>query len=634
MSSLPSQKLPNLRSEADLANLKIMIVSMPKTGNTWLKSLLAMAYDLPSVELPSLIDSDALDRLGNRWIGHEHYYPEAHLLQLAKERKIILLTPIRHPGDVLVSYLHYLRNFVDDRPMIPSLMKIARDEHLYGSEAMLFVQTGFRSMLNMSISWIASRQSLIVRYEDLWHDTLGKLTELTNQIHPLPQERVVRAVYRSDLRLMRSINRSESRFFRRGKVGEWAKELPESFTELFRTLSPYPAQFAALNYSLDLQDRSGAAAPTALPLIYNPLQDVQKFDNGVETAPIFEHLYLSFDADTAKARWPDIADTQSPTSFYRWLNQPAEADPRSEAGEPLISNLAAYIWWTRPDLFAAYPDIYGADRLGYIRWFLSSAVKAHQIDTAFIEPIRQSLVAWASASDPQDVAAQNGEPVLTRFAAYLYALRTDIHASLPRIYGRDRIRYVVWFIKYAALDHGFEPLLTQPMRKRFGEWAVLPDQADPHRSSALPCITHLAAYMYRQNSAVSAMYPDLYGRDRVAYLLWFVNTAYVELDIDIEWLFPIIDSLLKWGNAIDERDQSGATSGLQLTRMLVYLYRRDPALQARFSDIYGKQRIAFLLHCLGSPVRIDSWNRGDFESVILQQWAELAHRVRSDSDLA
>src|SRR5438477_172277 len=58
-------------------DLKILIVSTPKTGNTWLKSLLALAYDLPVVEFPMPefwrdFDPEQFDKLGPRWIAHQH----------------------------------------------------------------------------------------------------------------------------------------------------------------------------------------------------------------------------------------------------------------------------------------------------------------------------------------------------------------------------------------------------------------------------------------------------------------------------------------------------------------------------------------------------------------------------------
>src|SRR5438270_10342435 len=78
-------------------DLKILIVSTPKTGNTWLKYLLALAYDLPVVDFPmpkfwSGFDCEQFDKLGPRWIAHRHFPPYSAFVRWACERGIVLAT--------------------------------------------------------------------------------------------------------------------------------------------------------------------------------------------------------------------------------------------------------------------------------------------------------------------------------------------------------------------------------------------------------------------------------------------------------------------------------------------------------------------------------------------------------------
>src|SRR5437762_385610 len=94
-----------LTIKGDQSNgLKILIVSTPKTGNTWLKSLLAVAYDLPVVEFPLPefwrdFDAKQFDRLGPKWVAHQHLLPYDALVNWIRQRNVVLVTTIRHPGD-------------------------------------------------------------------------------------------------------------------------------------------------------------------------------------------------------------------------------------------------------------------------------------------------------------------------------------------------------------------------------------------------------------------------------------------------------------------------------------------------------------------------------------------------------
>src|SRR5690242_3454809 len=76
-------------------NLKILIVSTPRTGNTWIKRCLSHPYD----------------QLGHRWIAHQHLPPFDSIVRWARDRNVILITTTRHPADTLVSLYHYARNF-------------------------------------------------------------------------------------------------------------------------------------------------------------------------------------------------------------------------------------------------------------------------------------------------------------------------------------------------------------------------------------------------------------------------------------------------------------------------------------------------------------------------------------------
>jgi hypothetical protein len=64
------------RFPVDPDRLKIVILSSPKTGNTWLRSLLHDAYRIQIVELPLEWGPGSADDLPPRFVTHQHLFPE------------------------------------------------------------------------------------------------------------------------------------------------------------------------------------------------------------------------------------------------------------------------------------------------------------------------------------------------------------------------------------------------------------------------------------------------------------------------------------------------------------------------------------------------------------------------------
>lgn len=55
--------------------LRILILSTPKTGNTWLRHLLAGEYRLPQFYVPPPLDCAKLDKAGERWVANYDIRP-------------------------------------------------------------------------------------------------------------------------------------------------------------------------------------------------------------------------------------------------------------------------------------------------------------------------------------------------------------------------------------------------------------------------------------------------------------------------------------------------------------------------------------------------------------------------------
>jgi hypothetical protein len=94
-----------------------------------------------------------------------------------------------------------------------------------------------------------------------------------------------------------------------------------------------------------------------------------EFDNRVAIPDVARDIYASL-SDTK--RFGDPFDTQTSTSFFRWLTEPAR-------GRKGPSQLWYGIYQRRPDLQALYPDVWGRDRTPFRRWSSSAGVTEYSI---------------------------------------------------------------------------------------------------------------------------------------------------------------------------------------------------------------------------------------------------------------
>lgn len=445
-----------------LDNLKIMIVSTPKTGNTWVKHLLSNVYQLPIVRVGQKFNPDEVDELGQRWITHQHYRARADIIDYGRRNNIVFVTTIRHPGDTLLSKFHFVRNYIDRlnyADIDPSPI-LARDGETMGENTLYYLGHGFSEFLDISLSWIRSGESHIIRYEDLWRDPVTALQELTASIHQVSLERVKRVVELCDIGLMRKTPGTDPKFFRKGSVGNWKNALPQDVIDVLRREAPYPAQFTALGYTLEPDDPL-TTLPRKPRVFENPFHNITHFDNGVQPPPLAVKLYLSLEPAICE-QWPDLEQT-GPDSFYAWLNSPADKDPRRRESALIVTNLAHYIYRTRPDVHALCPDLFGEDRLKYATWFIINQAK-YELDPAFIAPMRESLLTWSNMPAEEDPHRQGAEPVLTNIAVHIYHQRPDLQAAFPDLFGEDRLRFARWFVNYARISYASHRALNEPIR--------------------------------------------------------------------------------------------------------------------------------------------------------------------------
>jgi len=385
-------------------DFRILIAATEKTGNTWLKYLLAHIYELPTPYISQDFSEAEADSLGHRWVTHQHFLPERPLLDWAAKTQAHLVTMIRHPADILVSLYHYCCNYADHYKEDPGISQAlaadapARQEtaglphHVVDGKLLRILQERIMCDLNISISWIRSGRSSVVRYEDLRVEPLQTLSTLAESIASVSSDRVEKAIEACDIKVLRDNYAIDTRFFRRALIGEWRSALPAEVLRRFAEEEPFRSQLSFLGYEVKV-DENHAKSRKDRSIAREPAPE--RFDNGAPFVPILAEL-LEGAPPEKRSRWCNVLDTASRDCFFHWANAPADDDTLGSEAIPRMTNLAVFVYKQRPDLQAAFPDIFDLNRLGYAAWFLRYAGHRYGLDRSFLTPIALSWISKPS----------------------------------------------------------------------------------------------------------------------------------------------------------------------------------------------------------------------------------------------
>ena len=488
--------------------MRIIVVGTPKTGNTWVKHLLADVYNLPIVTLKPEFDATEAAAAGPSWISHQHYLPKHGLLTWAKANGVIFISVIRHPADVVISLWHHMqRRQVKNAEVTQPASVLKKAEEVASETTLTFVEEEFSVYLNLSIAWLQVPGVLTLRYEELWGQPIETLTRLTDKIEPKSQESLKLSLGACELGLMQELLDPEKKLIRQGGTGAWRHILPDNIKAAFTQLDPYPAQFAALGYSMDESDPANVPQPNPAK-VNGPFSEKRHFDDGTPITPLLMKAYFDLPSNV-RARWLAPHSTGE-ESFYTWLNQPAAADPTESQPNPVISELAHYIHGQRWDLQTSFPDPFGANRSEFYDWFLFNARTEYRLPSCFVP--------------------QNAFSDATKFSDGTLNARilVRVYLNLP-----------------AALRARW-PDPSQAGADSFLAWLKSPAMADPYAGKNAPMITELGAYLYSMRSDVRFIMPDLYGKNRVDFADWFISSAIKEYSLDRSLTLSVINS---WAQA-------------------------------------------------------------------------------------
>lgn len=232
--------------------MRLALISTPRSGNTWLRGLLAGLYGL---EQRAVHDPDVLDwaTLPARCIVQVHWHRTDALVRTLAASGFRPVVIARHPLDVLISILHFCSHSRNTRHW---LLGAGGDESaIQGARPSDPVFTSYmtggraQALLSVTPAWWSAIGAVTVRYEDLALATIPSLARLAEVLGP-PLGDAAAVASSNSLSALRST--STNQHFWQGTPGLWKRLL--SRAQVQAAAQAYREVFSELGYAPDQVD--------------------------------------------------------------------------------------------------------------------------------------------------------------------------------------------------------------------------------------------------------------------------------------------------------------------------------------------------------------------------------------------
>lgn len=234
---------------------RFFIAPTPRTGNTWLRKLLADSLGLTEFVSHS-IEEIPWSTLPERCVAavHVHASEELHARLAANHFRIIVT--MRHPLDVLISILQFSKH--DASPVL-WLGGEAGDEASLASAspldaAFLDYACGARAraLLGLSLEWLPYAAAC-VRYESLARRPAACLKKTLRTLRVRSMKPLSDVVENNSLENLRIANPGQRRHFWRGEPNVWRRLLPRE--NVVRICQCHHVIFERLGYRCNYDPR-------------------------------------------------------------------------------------------------------------------------------------------------------------------------------------------------------------------------------------------------------------------------------------------------------------------------------------------------------------------------------------------
>jgi hypothetical protein len=177
--------------------MRIALISTPRSGNTWIRKLLANIYDLHefAAHNPNEINWCALPE---NVIVQIHWRHTESFRETLKSNSFRVVTISRHPLDVLISILHFSQHSKNTKNWLNGYG--GDESSLLGvnplSSSFLDYSVGKRvqALLEITSDWKKVDSTINVSYEAMVSDQIGTLRSLTSMLggHPGGYDEAIR----------------------------------------------------------------------------------------------------------------------------------------------------------------------------------------------------------------------------------------------------------------------------------------------------------------------------------------------------------------------------------------------------------------------------------------------------------
>ncbi len=230
---------------------RIAIVGTPRSGNTWLRLLLARLYEAKEFAVHHPSDLDWANLPQGNTVLQLHWYPEQSFQELLKRHGFVPVVLARHPLDVLISILQ----FAPKEPQTARWLDGAygNDDELRGqspnSQAFLTYATGprARALLGITCAWWEIDGVIKLRYEDLVADTRSILDDITSTLGA-PNVATDVAIDEMHFSKLQSTTPDNNHFWK-GQPGLWRQLLTSGSAAQIRAAQELP--FERFGYAID-----------------------------------------------------------------------------------------------------------------------------------------------------------------------------------------------------------------------------------------------------------------------------------------------------------------------------------------------------------------------------------------------
>jgi hypothetical protein len=215
-----------LRVQGVVEPMRIAIISSPRSGNSWVRAVLAGSLDLQEIAVHNYLEAPA--QLPERCVLQLHWYREPNFQRYLDENQFKALVIGRHPLDVLLSVLQFIRHepatgqWLQGNAEIP--LELAGQPP--GSDAFMDYALGWgaENLLSITYQWWHDEKAIRVKYEDLVDSSNERFARLCNALDAkTPRERLDSALERFSFRYFRALPNQHGW---QGRPGLWRQLIP------------------------------------------------------------------------------------------------------------------------------------------------------------------------------------------------------------------------------------------------------------------------------------------------------------------------------------------------------------------------------------------------------------------------